>query len=201
MNDMDCLLTSGKSMRLFLIFLFFSSLLTSCIPVDNIVQPRLTLAGWGRTITHPEVLYFGDSLCTYIYDTHGTHFVDIAGIEADCAGGRRASNYTKLPSGYKTIFFALGTNDVGYVSIVTFTNNYQRLLDSAPAGTTVYCVLPQEGKILGLSSTAYIDAIKSICANPIQPSAFGVTYGSADGLHWNAADHAAFGNFLKQLVE
>lgn len=178
-----------------------SLLLASCVPAGP-PAVRKSLALWGRTVTHPDVLYIGDSLCTFIYDSYeGTHFVDIAGIADDCHGGRKASGYPYNPgSQYSIIFIALGTNDVGSTSLQNFRAIYQSFINITPSTTTLYCVLPQSGTVRGISSDAYIDIIKSLCTNTIDPEEHGVGPASSDHLHWNINDHAAFGEFLKTLI-
>lgn len=155
-----------------------------------------------RDPMHDDVCYIGDSLCSQIHSDPyhtGKHFVDIASVGANCQGGRKLMEIEAIPSRCRVAFMAHVTNDVGRTDLAEFTAHYQHLLDTFQ-GERIYCVLPQEGLIRGIDSTPYADAIKSICANTIQPSECGVQYRAPDGRHWTKEDHAAFAPCVSERI-
>lgn len=188
--------------------LLIALLLTACVPTG--LPPARSwfdgvtflAAPADRNPIHKDILVIGDSLCASIYDNYdgtGQFYVDIASVVADCLSGRKLVQTPSIPVGYRLVFLAEATNDVARIDISWFSSHLQMLLDTAPADTEVYCVLPQQN-IAGRDSTAYRQAMQTICANVIDPVNCGVTYAAHDGKHWTGSDHAAFADCLRPIV-
>jgi len=176
-------------MRVLIIFLF----LYGCVPAE-IPEPEV------YTFANYPIIYIGDSNCD-----DSLHWVtwsmawELAGIEADCVGGRQLMQITILPDS-EIIFLALGTNDgLSGVSASTYGARLIQLLASTDA--KVYCILP----ILNESVTAFsVDDIRnqmlSICTNTIDPRDYGVIVGLGDGIHWSEQDQINFSPAIEERI-
>jgi hypothetical protein len=154
-------------------------------------------------ITHPDVMYVGDSLCYKVWDTDsgidGVYKNEDylktaereAGIVIDCVPGRKATDIEALPERsngepWRVIFVALGTNDVGKTDIDEFRLQYQILIDNADY-ETLYCVLPNI-RIKGKDAKPYRQVILETCSNVIDPLDHGVRFRAKDTVHKTKAD-------------
>jgi len=163
-------------------------LLTGCISEEHDYR-----------VLHPDVAYVGDSLCHHVWDTEkdikGIRENDddeetaqnMAGIVSMCVRGRKAVDVESLPDGYRVLFLALGTNDVGRTPIETFRLHYQTLVYNVEA-ENLYCVLPNK-TVNGVDSEPYRDVIRETCANVIDPLSYGVRFRAKDGVHMVKKDH------------
>lgn len=184
--------------------LVFILLLSACKPVEfRSWWDGVTFLTGERTPVHSEVLVICDSLCISIYDDYdltGKFFVDLSSVAVDGISGRKLVQYTNpLPAGYSAIALALATNDVARTPIDEYTSHLQWLISTLPAGTSLYCILPQ-ANIAGRDSTAYRDALIDNCPTVIDPADWGVKYLAHDGKHYNGADHLASSFAIDSIV-
>lgn len=165
--------------------------LSACVPTIASPQAVIEIGN-----PHEDVIYIGDSLCAGKYLSGGLTAQEQAGIGRDCKAGRKLVEYGALPAGYRVIFLALVTNDVGRTPIDTYRADLQGKLLSTNA--TVYCVLPTS-PIGGADSSAYRAVMLEECANTIDPYQYGVDQGfTADGYHWGLVAHI---NFVPAITE
>ena len=174
-------------------------LLTGCITKE-----------FDYSITRPDVVYIGDSLCWRVFDTDNG-IKDVyereeykrtaqaqLGMVSNCVPGRRAQDLKELPKGYRIGFLALGSNDVGKYPVEQFAANYQALVDSSDYDT-LYCVLPAKS-FFGVSAKAHRDAIISICPNVIDPLEHGIGFRADDTVHMDLKDHKIWRNVLVRYL-
>jgi len=175
-------------------------LLQGCI-VDN----------YNYELTHPDIMYVGDSLCYKVFDTDtGIDSVyenedyqktaqAMLGIASNCVPGRRSTDLTELPKGKRITILALATNDVGRTDINVFADKYADLVYNSDSDI-VYCVLPN-AFIGNKSSEEYREVISGICANIIDPNEYGVTFRANDGVHMTEIDHRLWHKALKGILD
>ena len=174
-------------------------LLQGCI-VDN----------YNYTVTHPDIIYVGDSLCYKVFDTdtgidrlyenedYQKTAQALTGIVSNCIPGRRATDLTELPKGYRITFLALVTNDVLRTDIDVFRAKYQELVYNNDS-EILYCVLPDD-VISGKDSSEYRQVIEETCANTIDPTDYGVKFRAKDTVHMNELDHKLWVKAIRERI-
>lgn len=175
-----------------LLVLVIISSITAC------VAPTVTLPQEVVEIGNPydDVLYIGDSLCVSTRGTGGSTAQEQVGIGRDCKSGRNLIEYGNLPTGFTTIFLALGTNDVGRTPLDTYRADLQlKLLNT---DSRVVCVLPTQN-INGVDSAPYRNTLLEECQHTIDPTVYHVEQGfTEDGYHWGVIAH---NNFTQAIID
>lgn len=167
-------------------------------------------------ITHPDVMYVGDSLCHRVFDVDDgiPHIYEnddrwrtaerMAGIRINCDPGRKTTDIDSIPESkdgmpWRVLFLSLGTNDAQKLPVDEFRHHYQALIDGAEF-ETLYCVLPNR-VIKGHDSEPYRQAIREMCANVIDPLEHGVKFRAKDGVHKNKADQPGWWVAIVERIE
>lgn len=147
-------------------------------------------------VTHPDVVYVGDSLCASTYDWYGLTAQQIAGIVSDCVAGRSLMDITSLPD-VRIVFLGLVTNSCKFHTVDEYRYKLQTLLTSTNA--RVYCVLPTN-IVRGESCESWAQVMREECTDTINPHDYGVLPRAKDGLHWNPIDHKGFASALTSRI-
>lgn len=146
-------------------------------------------------VTHPEILYIGDSLCEATHDGLAPSLTSFSRIAKDCKGGRKSIEYSALPENKKVIFYALGTNDKT-TPIDVYRNDLQKKLQQSNA-KKIFCILPDNKDDANIETRK---AMVEICPTTIEPREHGYLFSAKDGIHGTAKDHARFGKWLKVFI-
>jgi len=146
-------------------------------------------------ITQPDAIYIGDSNCE-LFNDFDLSAAEQSGLPIDCKIGRRLVDIPdSLPSGYRIIFLALGTNDANSTTIQEYSSKLDLLLGST--SSEVWCVLPAVPEPDN-SRDAVRLVMMNQCANTIDPLEAGVTF--SDGIHFTQSSQALHANQIRQVI-
>jgi hypothetical protein len=140
------------------------------------------------TIT--DVIMYGDSLCVSTRSTP-----HIMGIKKDCVYGRSLIELETIDYDHRTIFMALGINDI--IQGVS-SDQYKEKLEAIVSDNMI-CILPNIHPTI--PSVDHRQVAIEVCSMYIDPvSDCGVSIGNSDGVHYYSEDYQALARCLSVMI-